>query len=427
MARSLGRMRALVESQKRLHLSPEEAMPAAQIEHRSPPPSEIDYPRIGLIAVGHLTNDIYGSIISSLMPYLVLAGKISTATAGFVLLAYLIGSSVLQPIFGLVSDTTGKRQFVTFGPLLVGLSAVAVSWASGTVTILLFAGLGGVGTAAFHPQAASMISGLSRNAKGWSMSLFATGGNVGYSFGPLLAALIATAGLHWSVALIPPGLAVTYLLSRHAPEIVRSEERLDVGELKAALRTAWRPLSLIVGIIAARSSVQFAMILFLPLYYYQHGLTAQLGSSLAFVFSFAGAIGGLIGGRLSDIYGRKLVLMLTLLLSCPVLLLALSSRGILAWPLFALSGALLIASNSITVVQGQEWLPGNTGIASGLTLGVGFGLSGVFITIYSNLAQHIGVTEVIFLSPLVALATVGLGALLRSPPVLTTAAGMPAH
>ena len=49
--------------------------------------------------------------------------------------------------------------------------------------------------------------------------------------------------------------------------------------------------------------------------------------------------------------------------------------AVLVWPLVALSGASLLASNSVTVVQGQELLPRHRGLASGLTLGLGFGLS----------------------------------------------------
>jgi FSR family fosmidomycin resistance protein-like MFS transporter len=72
------------------------------------------------------------------------------------------------------------------------------------------------------------------------------------------------------------------------------------------------------------------------------------------------------------------------------------------FPLLALSGACLLASNSVTVVQGQELLPANTGIASGLTLGLGFGLSGLIGSSLAVLSDHIGVQQAIFLTPFLA-------------------------
>jgi FSR family fosmidomycin resistance protein-like MFS transporter len=379
---------------------------------------EIDYPRLGLISLAHLTNDTYGGMISALMPYLVLAGQISTSAAGFVLLIYLLGSSVMQPIFGLYSDRSGKRIFAVGGPLLVGLSAGLVGWVDNSLTLLLVVAIGGVGTAAFHPQAASMVDRLSLHRKGWAMSIFSMGGNIGFACGPLAAATVAMIGLHWSIGLLLPGLVVCTLMAIYAPSPGGFTDQVDLAAVREQILRAWRPLSLIVGVIATRSSVQFAMILFLPLYYHQHGYPAELGSYYAFALSIAGAVGGLVGGRLSDVYGRKLIVTGTLLISGPMLFLAVIAPPVLVWPLIAVAGAFLIASNSVTVVQGQEWLPSHTGIASGLTLGLGFGLSGVLASLLSTWAQHAGVDVVIYVTPLIAWLAAGLSALVPSAPVL---------
>jgi FSR family fosmidomycin resistance protein-like MFS transporter len=380
---------------------------------------EIDYPRLGLISLGHLTNDVYGGTITSLMPYLVLAGQISTSAAGFVLLSYLLGSSVMQPIFGLYSDQSGTRLYAVGGPLLVGLSAGLVGWVNNSLMLLLVVAVGGVGTAAFHPQAASMVNKLSKRNKGWAMSIFSMGGNIGFACGPLAAATIAMIGLHWGIVLMLPGLVVCVLMARYSPTPGGVSERIDLKAIRDEVLRAWRPLSLIVTVIATRSAVQFAFIIFLPLYYHSRGFPAELGSYYAFVLSIAGAAGGLIGGRLSDSYGRKRIVTSSLLVCGPLLLLALLAPPLLVWPLIALAGAFLIASNSVSVVQGQEWLPANTGIASGLTLGIGFGLSGVIASVLSTAAQHFGVDTVLYLVPLLAWLAAGLAALVRDAPALS--------
>jgi len=240
------------------------------------------------------------------------------------------------------------------------------------------------------------------------MSIFSMGGNIGFSLGPLAAALIATVGMGFSVVLLVPGLIVTAFLAAYAPAMRPPQRSAAPGQVRAALRRTWPRLSAIVGIIAIRSGIQYVLLLFLPLYYHAHGLPAQIGSYCAFVLSLSGALGGLIGGPASDRFGRRVIVVVSLLLAMPLLVLSLMTTGPLVWPLLVLSGACLLASNSVTVVQGQELLPANTGIASGLTLGVGFGLSGIIGSAAAAVADHIGVETAIYIAPLLVPAASAL-------------------
>ncbi len=376
----------------------------------------LDYFRVGVLSVGHLANDMYGNALTALMPYLVLQGRITATFAGLVLLLYLIGSSIPQPFLGLMSDQSGRRFLVVLGPLWIGAAASLVGWASNGGAVLALALVGGLGTAAFHPQAASMVDRLSAGYKGRAMAIFSMGGNLGFALGPLAAALIALAGLHWSLILILPGIPVALLVARYAPRTRRSAVSTTRPSIRAAARGSWGALSLIVAVIAIRSAVQYALIIFLPLYYHARGLPPQLGSYIAFVLSVAGAFGGLAGGNLSDRHGRKIVVVSSLLASVPLLYLALLANGWWVWPLVAVGGAALLASNSVTVVQGQELLPGNTGVASGLTLGFAFGLSGIFTATLTAVSDHIGVQTTIFMVPAMALVGACIALFVRQAP-----------
>jgi FSR family fosmidomycin resistance protein-like MFS transporter len=379
------------------------------------PAARTDYFRVGLLSAGHLVNDLYGNFITSLMPYLVIRGEITTTAAGLVLLVYLSGSSVLQPFFGLMSDRTGIRAFAIIGPVWVGLAAAVIGRAGTTGTLLAIAGIGGLGTAAFHPQAASMVDSLSPTNKGRSMAYFSTGGNIGFALGPVAAAIVATIGLNWSPAILLPGAVVGLALARYAPHVGRSEESFTFSDLKATIEDVWQQINLVVSVIAIRSAAQYALIIFLPLYYHLRGFPAELGSYYAFVLSLAGAIGGLVGGHFSDVYGRRRTVVTSLLTAAPLLVVTLLVPAAFVWPLIALSGAALLASNSVTVVQGQELLPRHRGLASGLTLGLGFGLSGVIASGLTALADHIGVESVIFAAPALALLAAIVAVFVRNP------------
>ena len=367
----------------------------------SGPSPDIDYARIGVISLGHFTNDLSGNLMTSLTPYLVLRGEITATVSGLFLLTYLIGSSVLQPAFGVLSDRTGRRLFAVFGPLWVGVAASLFGWANSAALFMCLGMLGGVGSAAFHPQAASMIDRLSHRSKGWTMSLFSMGGNLGFAIGPLVAAAIASVGMHWSALVLIPGVILSVLLALFAPDPSAPIRPAGRESIRSVSSGRWQPLSLIVGVIALRSGVQFALIIFLPLYFHARGLPTQLGSYCAFALSIAGALAGLLGGHLSDLYGRRLIVVGSLLVSVPLLVASLVVPAIFAVPLFVLTGGTLLASNSVTVVQGQELLPGNTGMASGLTLGLAFGLSGVITLALTSVSDAAGVRTAVFLLPFV--------------------------
>ncbi len=401
-------------------------MAHAELTDPSPIETLQDYPRVGLLSAGHLINDLYGSMMTSLTPYLIVRGDISTAAAGLIILVYLIGSSVMQPLFGLVSDRSGRRLFAVLGPIWVGVAAASFGLGGNSLILLALAGFGGIGTAAFHPQAASMVDSISPRQKGWSMSIFSTGGNIGFALGPIAAATVAGVGLHWSPLVLIPGLVICGLLARYAPAPPRGNQSLNLAELRATFVRAGRALAFIVGVIAIRSGTQFALIIFLPLYYHLRGFPLQLGSYYAFVLSLSGALGGLFGGRLSDRFGRKPIVVGSLLLVTPLLGLSLMATGAIVWPLLAMTGMALVASNSVTVVQGQELLPNNTGIASGLTMGLGFGMSGIITAILTAVAGRAGVAFAVSIVPFLPLLAAALAFLVPSRSLIAATVARPA-
>jgi MFS transporter, FSR family, fosmidomycin resistance protein len=73
----------------------------------------------------------------------------------------------------------------------------------------------------------------------------------------------------------------------------------------------------------------------------------------------------------------------------------------------ALIGAATIATFSVTVVMGQEYLPSRLGIASGVTLGLAIGFGGLGAAILGALADATSLRtalEVVAVLPLPALA-----------------------
>jgi FSR family fosmidomycin resistance protein-like MFS transporter len=67
-----------------------------------------------------------------------------------------------------------------------------------------------------------------------------------------------------------------------------------------------------------------------------------------------------------------------------------------AFVLLAAIGLVTIASFSVTVVLGQQYLPNRTGLASGVTLGLAIGIGGLVATALGVLADAHGLESVMW-------------------------------
>jgi FSR family fosmidomycin resistance protein-like MFS transporter len=154
--------------------------------------------------------------------------------------------------------------------------------------------------------------------------------------------------------------------------------------------------------------VYFGLVTFIPLYYVRvlHSGKA-LGNGALAAMLLGGAAGTLIGGPLADRFGRRAVLAGSMLVLPPLVVGFLLAGPGLAVVFAAVAGAATIATFAVTIVMGQEYLPGRLGISSGVTIGLSIGLGGVGAPLLGLLADAHGLTSVfiaIAVLPVLALA-----------------------
>jgi FSR family fosmidomycin resistance protein-like MFS transporter len=276
------------------------------------------------------------------------------------------------------------------------------------VVILALVGLAGFGSSAYHPQASAMVPRISGNRKGMGVSIFSAGGNLGYAIMPLLVVPVtALWGITGVLVLMVPGILMAFVLQRYAPEAPASAVQPKISEIWADVKVAARPLSVVIGIVCMRAWLFFGLITFLASYMVNvQGQSHEVASGFLSVLLLFGAAGTLIGGNASDIYGRKFVIAMSLLLTGPLLFLALSTGGILELVLLALAGVALLASFSPAVLIAQSLIPKNQGVASGIVLGFAIGIGGLGVSVTGYLMDTFGATVGVY--SLVALPVIGL-------------------
>jgi MFS transporter, FSR family, fosmidomycin resistance protein len=370
----------------------------------------VDRRAMATLSAGHLFTDIAQGSIPALLPFLIIRGNLNYAAASALVLAATISSSVIQPLFGHVSDRLSLPWLMPLGPALGGLGVALAGFAPTYALTFAAVVLSGLGVAAFHPEGSRFANYVSGSRRASGMSLFSVGGNVGFALGPVLVTpLVLVFGLHGTAFVVIPTTLMALFLWHELPRLKMFRTDVVGGRVRGREQPEqWRPFTVLAGVIALRSFVYFGMVTFIPLYYVAdlHASKA-LGNAALSAMLLGGAAGTLIGGPLADRFGRRTVLIGSMLALPPLIVGFLLSGPVLAVAFAALAGAATIATFAVTIVMGQEFLPGRLGVAAGVTIGLSIGLGGVGAPLLGVVADAHGlkaVFELIAVLPVLALA-----------------------
>jgi FSR family fosmidomycin resistance protein-like MFS transporter len=347
-------------------------------------------PRLGLLAFGHLTIDAYSSFFSPLLPLLMQKLALNLTLVGTLVALASVSSSFAQPLFGLLSDRVRRPWFVAFGPLTAALFMSGLGMAPNYVALVGLLMLGGVGVAAFHPQAASLAAAVSPR-RGLAMAFFVTGGTLGFALGPLFSVGIVNAfGLDHTWLAVFPGLLVTGLLlvwfARVPPRAHHEAARPPLSALRGVLR----PLTLLYFATVSRSAVSYGFMTFLPLHLHARGYDLTQSGWLVSLYLLLGALGGFLGGWLADRWGGRAVIVASFAASAPlyVAFLFLPDRPGLAC--LVAGSFVLQTSLPVNVVLGQELSPQHSSTISSLLMGAAWGVGALLVGPVGALADHRG-------------------------------------
>ena len=129
------------------------------------------------------------------------------------------------------------------------------------------------------------------------------------------------------------------------------------------------------------------------------------------LFGFTGVLGTFVGGPLADRFGPKKVIFLSLAGAAPFALLLPFVSKVWVIPLLIVTGFILMLGFAVIVVYAQMLMPAHIGMASGLTVGLSFGLGAIGAVAIGYCIDLFGLYPVFIASsllPLSALFTIKL-------------------
>ena len=366
---------------------------------------------MSVLSAGHLFTDLNQGAVAALLPFLVAERGLSLAAAGGLVLAATVSSSVVQPLFGIFSDNRPLPALMPLGVLFAGVGMALVGVAPSYPLILLCVVLSGIGVAAFHPEAARFANYVSGARRARGMSFFSVGGNAGFALGPALATpLVLAFGLPGTLFLALPAAVMAAVHFLEAPRMLgfKPEEPENGGrEEPVQAPEYWGPFARMIGVVTVRSFVYFGLVAFVASYYERVlGTSAAFGNAALTVMLSSGAVGTLVMGPLADKFGRRMMVGASMLLLPPLIYGFTFAGPVLGMALLALVGALTVGTFGITVVMGQEYLPGRIGLAAGITMGLSIGLGGLGAPVLGLLADNAGLSFTMLV--IAALPVIGL-------------------
>ena len=336
-------------------------------------------------ALCHGFNDTMQAVLLSVYPLLRDNYALTFAQIGMITLVFQVTASILQPIIGTFTDKYPLPYALPVAPACTLAGLLLLATAHSYPAILLAAGMIGIGSSIFHPDASRVTRLSSGGRYGFAQATFQVGGNVGTAIGPLLAAIIVLPRGQGSIAwfagfAIAAVILLTYV-GRWYAGYLRDHTRAKASTRAGhSLNRNQVILALVVLLFLMFSKFVYTESLhsYYSFYLIDHfGVTPRDAQLYLFVLFAAMAVGTFAGGPIGDRIGTKAVIWVSILGTLPFSLALPFTNLFWTVALTIPIGLILSSAFSAMIVYAQELLPGRVGMISGLFFGLAFGMAGL--------------------------------------------------
>jgi FSR family fosmidomycin resistance protein-like MFS transporter len=323
------------------------------------------------LSICHFIHDVYSSFLAPLLPLLIKKLSLSLTEAGFLTTVMQL-PALLNPYLGTLADRISVRYFIILAPGITAVSMSLIGMAPSYGVLLILLLIAGFSVAIFHVPAPVMVARLSGSKKGRGMSFFMTGGELARSLGPLAAVgAVSLLGLEGFYPVMLVGILASLWLFLRFKDI---PIRTDTGQRTSVLGT-WREM--------------------------RHVLRP-----LSVILFFRGVAGVLTAGFLSDMFGRRRILLISLLGAPASLFLFTATGGWIGLAALILVGFTLLSTTPVMLALVQEHAGSSPSAANGFFFMISFIARSAVVVVVGFVGDQIGLKSTYFVSAFLGLAAV---------------------
>lgn len=354
---------------------------------------------VGLLTAGHFFNDFYANFLPVLLPLIMPKLGLTLTLSGLLIMIMSFTSNVMQPLFGYFIDRRNWQSLLITAVPFGAVTMCSLSYVDNTLMLFILIAVTGFAVSLYHPLGLAMTGRIaSPNRLGLALSIFVGGGNLGCAVAPLLLVYYLDAyGLENMPYLAVPTfiLAAAIFFSglhRLKSSPAAEQQTNSISLRKILCQKNILKLNLAMGL---RCWTQSAVTMFLPVLMVTNGYSNIYSGIMLTVFLVGAAIGGLYGGYLGDKLGYKRVITASLTLGIlpTIYFFTASDMSLLTAVALFFCGAGLQTSAPGSIVWARRLMPGYAGIASGMMLGLAFGIGGIGSAITGALGDIIGLHQ----------------------------------
>ncbi|MFR7746400.1 MAG: MFS transporter [Eggerthellaceae bacterium] len=368
-----------------------------------------------LLMMAHLCDDLNQGALVAVIPFLVLHGGYSYTEVTALILASNAASAIIQPLFGWLGDKKARPWLMACGIMLAGLGMAGVGVLPTYPLIMLSAMVSGIGVAMFHPEGGRLANLVAGKQKGTGMSIFAVGGKLGFTVGPIVTSLAITCcGLSGTlIFIVPAALCAIALLSQNR-KFLAYGSAASKAAADHSIKDNWKGFGIVIGAISCRSVMYYALMSLIPLFLVTSlGQPESFASSTISVFALVCALATIASGWAGQKLGTKrLIVVSYLCVAALVIVFAFNSLLIVALVIVALLALTCDISYPSAVALGQSFVPNHLGMASGLSFGVAICIGGLLQPAFGFLGDTVGLQIAILAIAVVALIGIVFGVLI---------------
>ncbi|MBS4173111.1 MFS transporter [Bacillus sp. FJAT-49736] len=379
------------------------------------------YGILAAISAGHFFNDSIQAIVPAMSPILKNALNLSYTQIGWIAFVVNMTSSVMQPVFGYYADKRSTPFLLPLGMFMSLLGLIGFGLSPNFYVILCSVFFIGIGSAVFHPEGSRVAYMAAGSKRGLAQSIYQVGGNFGQSLAPVFTYYIfepfgqKSAVTFAGVALVGI-ILLSFVSNWYKKQIsigIKASKKKVTHLVKKPVNSKIKAaMVLLVFIVFARSWYSAGISNFYQFYLIDdYGLSIKQAQIYIFIFMIAGVIGTFLGGPLADRFGKRNIILFSLVGATPLTIILPYVPLFLVIPLFFLIGFIVTSSFSVTVVYAQELMPQKIGMVSGLIVGFAFGMGAIGAVLYGALADIFSIKFIMIfcsLLPILGLLTLFL-------------------